>query len=130
MLLSIAIVALTQFALYYWRAVLSGVAAQPVSSRVLAATGINGDRIDARHFGRLSGLLAVTPTLKSGDTGMSLVRFYYDVVRAIGAVAGRRLPALAAWSRRECDVCARYAAVQIDRRLAANLALSAAIRSC
>ena len=35
MLLAISIVALSQFALYYWRAVLAGVAAQPVSDRVL-----------------------------------------------------------------------------------------------
>jgi hypothetical protein len=37
---------------------------------------------------------------------------------------------LASWSERERLVCARYAAVQVDRRLQANLALAASLRSC
>ena len=41
MILAISIVALAQFALYYWRAVVTGVAAQPVSGQVLAAVGHN-----------------------------------------------------------------------------------------
>jgi len=40
MLLAISIVALSQFGLYYWRAVLAGVAAQPVSDRVLVAAQV------------------------------------------------------------------------------------------
>jgi hypothetical protein len=37
---------------------------------------------------------------------------------------------VAEWCERERVICARYAAVQIDRRLQANLALVAALRSC
>ncbi len=40
MILAIAIVALFQFALYYWRAVLTGVASQAVSTRVLEAAQV------------------------------------------------------------------------------------------
>jgi hypothetical protein len=40
------------------------------------------------------------------------------------------MPAVAAWSQRELAICARYAAVQIDRRLQANLELAASLRSC
>jgi len=36
-LLSIAVVAMGQFALYYWRAVFTGMASLPISSRVLEA---------------------------------------------------------------------------------------------
>jgi len=35
-----------------------------------------------------------------------------------------------AWCERERLVCARYAAVQIDRRFQANLALAASLRDC
>jgi hypothetical protein len=59
-----------------------------------------------------------------------LVRAYYRVVEGIGALSGLRLPALAEWCERERVICARYAAVQIDRRLQVNLALAAALRSC
>jgi hypothetical protein len=40
------------------------------------------------------------------------------------------MPAVAAWSERELTICARYAAVQIDQRLQANLELAASLRSC
>lgn len=130
MLFAISIVALSQFSVYYWRAVVAGIAAQPISGRVLVAAGIGESRIEAWHFGKLSGLLEVTPRLGSGDTGLGLVRFYYHTARMIGVLAAQWAPAVAAWSQRECNVCARYAAVQIDRRLEVNLALAAAIRSC
>src|SRR5204862_2373041 len=45
MLLAISIIALSQFALYYWRAVLAGVAAQPVSDRVLVAAQVENGRL-------------------------------------------------------------------------------------
>src|SRR5207247_11276786 len=61
MLLAISIVALSQFALYYWRAVLAGVAAQPVSDRVLvAAQGENGS-LTPQHFRTLAGLHYFAP---------------------------------------------------------------------
>src|SRR2546425_5208889 len=47
MILAISITALAQFALYYWRAVLAGVAAQPASERTLAAAGLNSGGVPA-----------------------------------------------------------------------------------
>ena len=38
MLFAISIVAMAQFALYYWRSVLAGVAAQPVSGHPMLTT--------------------------------------------------------------------------------------------
>jgi hypothetical protein len=51
-------------------------------------------------------------------------------VDGLGSLVGRSMPSVAAWSQRELAVCARYAAVQIDRRLQANLELAASLRSC
>ncbi|HEY2548600.1 MAG TPA: hypothetical protein VGI46_21175 [Candidatus Acidoferrum sp.] len=130
MLLAISIVALSQFALYYWRAVLAGVAAQPVSDRVLAAANLVGGRMHGRDFEKLAGLHELTPELGDGSGGLTLVRAYYRVVEGLGSLSGVRLPAMAEWCERERVICARYAAVQIDRRMQANLALVAALRSC
>ncbi len=130
MLLAISIIALAQFALYYWRAVMSGVAAQPVSDRVLAAAGLAGGSVAWSDFDTLAGLLELTPTLRSREQGLGLVRAYYCFIGFLEQLADARIPAVAAWSRREMAVCARYAAVQIDRRLQDNLALAASIRSC
>lgn len=130
MLFTISIVALAQFGLYYWRAVLSGVAAQPVSDRVLWAAHVENGRVTSQHFETLAGLHDLTPDLYPNRGGLGLVRFYHRVVQVVDALAGSRIPAVAAWSNRERAICARYAAVQVDRRLQANLELAASLRSC
>jgi hypothetical protein len=130
MLLAISIVALSQFALYYWRAVLAGVAAQPVSDRVLAAAHIENGRLTPQHFQTLAGLHDLTPNLNPNRGGLGLVRVYYRFIESLDAVLGKRIPALALWSERERSICARYAAVLVDRRLQANLDLAASLRSC
>jgi hypothetical protein len=130
MLLAISIVALSQFALYYWRAILAGVAAQPVSDRVLAAANLEAAQMAGQDFEKLAGLHELTPELAPGSGGLILVRAYYRLVEGLGALLGKHMPALAEWCERESVICARYAAVQIDRRLQVNLALMAALRSC
>ena len=130
MLFTISMVALSQFALYYLRAVLTGVAALPVSDRVLAAARIENGRLLPQHFDALAGLHALTPNLEPHRGGLGLVRAYYRLVGALDVLFGKSMPLLAAWSERERAICARYAAVQVGRRLQANLELSASLRSC
>src|SRR5258705_11567225 len=101
MLFAISIVALTQFAAYYWRAMLAGVAAQPVSERVLAAAGLQNGQVTGQGFSALVGLHNLTPELCSGGGGLSLVRAYYSLGDRISLLIGRRLPAGRAWSERE-----------------------------
>lgn len=125
MLFTISIVALSQFALYYWRAVLAGVAALPVSDRVLSAAQVEDGRLLPQHFETLAELHNLTPDLQPNQSGLGLVRVYYRLMRGLGM-----LPMLKAWSERERVICARYAAVQVGRRLQANLELAASLRSC
>src|SRR3977135_1855279 len=80
MLLAISVVALSQFALYYWRAVLAGVAAQPVSDRVLVAAQVENGRLLPQHFQTLAGLHDLTPDLYPNRGGLGLVRGYYRVI--------------------------------------------------
>jgi hypothetical protein len=130
MILAIAIVALFQFALYYWRAVLTGVAALPVSTRVLEAAQVEAPELRGADFAKLASLFDLTPELKGGDSGLGLVGMYFAAVREAEKLFGNLSPALMNWSEREMALCARYAAVQIDRRLQANLAQAASMRSC
>jgi hypothetical protein len=130
MLFAISIIALSQFALYYWRAVLAGVAAQPVSDRVLVAARVENGQLSSRHFETLAELHDLTPDLHPRRGGLGLVRVYFRFVDGLDALLGGRVPAVATWSERERMICARYAAVQVDRRLQANLALAASLRSC
>jgi hypothetical protein len=130
MLFAISIVALSQFALYYWRAVLAAVAGQPVSDNVLAAASIANGRVTGRDFQTLAGLHGLTLELTPRQGGLGLVRFYYGVVDGMASVLGKSIPSVGAWCDQELTVCARYAAVQIENRLRSNLELAAAMRSC
>ena len=130
MLFTISIIALSQFALYYWRAVLAGVAALPVSDRVLAAARVENGRLLPQHFETIAGLHDLTPNLQPTRGGLGLVRLYYRFVQGLGMLFGKQLPVLAAWTERERVICARYAAVQVGRRLQANMELVASLRSC
>lgn len=130
MLFAISIVALSQFALFYWRAMLAGAAEQPVSDRVLQAAHVEDGHFTGQDFATLVKLHDMTPDLNPGTNGMGLVRAYYAVVDGIGSFLGQHIPSVALWSQREAAVCARYAAVVVDRRLQANLAMAASIRAC
>ena len=130
MLFAISIVALAQFALYYWRAVLAAVAGQPVSEDVLAAASIENRLVAGGDFQTLAGLHDLTPVLAPRQRGLGLVRLYYRGVDGLAALAGQRMPAVAAWCEQELTICARYAAVQIEYRLRSNLELAASMRSC
>ncbi len=130
MLLAISIVALGQFAVFYWRAVVAGIAAQPVSEQVLAAARVEPDAIRGDDFRSLAKLHELTPDLSPRPAGLGFVPVYFKFIHAIGTLAAGRVSAVANWTESERALCARYAAVQIDRRLQSNMALAAAIRSC
>ena len=130
MLFAISIVALAQFALYYWRAVLAGVAAQPISSEILEAVQVSESNLCGADFNKLASLMILTPELKHSRGGLGLVPAYFKVIRKLSDLFGQLSPAVASWSAQEQVVCARYAAVQVGRRLEANLAQAASMRSC
>ena len=130
MLFAIAVVALAQFALYYWRAVLTGVAAQPISNRVLEAAHVSDSGLRGADFQKLASLLTLTPQLQGHGSKLRLIRAYYNFVGTISQLFGSLSPAVALWTEQERVLCARYTAVQVDRRLEGNLAQAASIRSC
>jgi hypothetical protein len=128
-LLSIAVVAMGQFAVYYWRAVFTGMASLPISSRVLEAAQVQEESLCGNDFEKFASLLTLTPELKASKGGLGMVRAYYAVVhRAETAFAGFS-PMMAGWAEKERTLCARIAAVYIDRRLESNLMQAASIRS-
>src|SRR5215470_6430864 len=129
MLLAIAVVAMGQFALYYWRAVFTGIASLPISSRVLEAAEVDEMTLCGNDFEKLDSLHQLTPELKEGKSGLTLVRAYYRMIRRAETLFGGLSPMIASWGERERLLCARFAAVQIERRLEANLLQAASIRS-
>jgi hypothetical protein len=128
-LLSIAVVAMGQFALYYWRAVFTGMASLPISSRVLEAAQVREESLCGNDFEKFASLLTLTPELKETKSGLSMVRAYYAVVKSAQTMLASFSPMMAGWAEKERMLCARIAAIHIDRRLEANMLQAASIRS-
>ena len=128
-LFTISMAALGQFAVYYWRAVVTSVASQPLSDRVKAAAGLATESVGATDFDAVMTLHDLTPGLKDHVGGLSLVRAYYRVIEALGHLAEAKVPSVAAWAQREMATCSRYVAVLLDQRLERVLACAAEARS-
>ncbi len=128
-LLLISLVALTQFPVFYWRALLAGAAMRPISPRVLSAAGMQGDEVAPSDFDSLVQVHQLTPSLNHERGGLRAIRAYYGAMKVIRRLAGARLPFLATWAWSEMTTCARYVAVLVDLRLQHNVACAAEIRS-
>ena len=129
MLFAISVVALAQFAIYYWRSAMAGVADQPLSHRVREAAGLPYPPVRPGDFRTLVNLHELTPELSEGDSGLAAVRVYYRAIQVLRRLAALGLPALATWADREMATCTRYVAVLVDRRLERTLACAAEMRS-
>lgn len=131
MILALAVAALGQFGVFYWRAVVVCTAAQPVSEEVLAAAHVQAGTVRGEDYRSLAQLHKLTPELSAAKSyRLGLVPLYFKLMHAVQTLAAGRVAALADFAESERGLCARYAAVQIERRLQANLEFAASIRSC
>jgi hypothetical protein len=120
----VSVVAFAQFGLYYWRATISGVAAQAISERIRVAAGITHAAIGARDFHNIIILKDLSPDLRGQNMSFKAIRAYYAVVEKIGKI----VPAMANWADSEMATCSRYVAVLMDQHLERNLACAAQAR--
>ncbi len=120
----ISVAAVAQFGLYYWRATISGVAAQAISDRIRVAAGITHPQIGAQDFRNIMILKDLSPDLRGPSASFALVRSYYAVVETIGSV----VPAMAKWADAEMATCSRFAAVVMDQHMERNMVAAAQAR--
>ena len=120
----ISVVAFGQFGLYYWRATISGIAAQAISHRIRVAAGITTAAIGAKDFGNIIILNDLSPDLRGPNGNFWGIRTYYAVVRSLGRI----VPAMASWAEAEMATCSRYVAVLMDQHLERNMACAAQAR--
>ncbi len=120
----VSVVTFVQFSLYYWRAVISGVARQPISDRIRTAAGITAAQIGAQDFYSILSLHDLSPDLRGPNGSFFGVRAYYSVVEKLG----RLIPAMANWANAEMLTCSRYVAVLVDQHLERNVACAAQMR--
>ena len=123
-LFTVSVAAFLQFGLYYWRATISGVAAQPISERIRAAAGISAASIGARDFRSILKVKDLTPDLRGPSGNFAALRTYYSIVEKMGSI----VPAMAKWSNSEMATCSRYIAVLMDQHMERNMACAAQMR--
>lgn len=120
LILVISVVALAQFAVFYWRATIAITAALPVSDRLRVAAGIQNERIEASDFDSLVQLVEICPALKSDGLGVHMVSSYFSFLRVLKTLAG---PGMGGWFVAEMTICTRYLAARLDQRIHQNRAI-------
>ena len=123
-ILTVSVTALLQFGLYYWRAIIAGIAAQPVSDRIRTAAGLTTAQIGAQDFRSIVSLHDLSPDLRGPNGSFVGVRAYYSVVEKLGSL----IPAMANWANTEMLTCSRYVAVLVDQHLERNMVCAAQVR--
>ncbi len=120
----VSVVAFAQFGLYYWRATISGIAAQVISDRIRVAASITHPSIGAQDFHNIIILKDLSPDLRGPNGSFWAIRTYYAVVKKLGRI----VPAMASWADAEMATCSRYVAVLMDQHLQRNMACAAQVR--
>jgi hypothetical protein len=120
----VSVVAFAQFGLYYWRATISGIAAQAISDRIRVAAGITNTSIGAQDFRNIIILKDLSPDLRGPNGSFLAIRTYYNVVGKLGRI----VPTMANWANDEMATCSRYAAVLMDQHLQRNINCAAEVR--
>jgi hypothetical protein len=120
----VSVATFAQFGLYYWRATISGIAAQAISDRIRVAAGITHAGIGAQDFRNIIILKDLSPDLRGPNGNFTAIRAYFAVVEKLGAI----VPAMASWANAEMATCSRYVAVLMGQHLERNMACAAQVR--
>ena len=124
----ISLAMMAQFAIFFWRANMLAIAAEPVSDTLIAAqSSFSG--WDSTAFETVAAISNICPAIGSDSLKLWPARAYYQVMRLISRCSAIT-PQGSAWARQEMAFCAQYAAVSVDRRLSSNQAYMAAMHSC
>jgi hypothetical protein len=130
LILAMTTAALVQFGVFYWRALVVCTAAEAVSEEVLAAARVQAGTIRGEDYRPLAQLHKLTPELCAPSSGLGMVPAYFKALQVVKTGAAGRITAIADWAESESALCARFAAVQVERRLRANMEFAASMHSC
>jgi hypothetical protein len=119
---------LGQFVVFFWRANMLAVAAQPLSESMSSAQTTFSTALNLDDFDSVSAMSKLCPGVMTSSVKLWPVRAYYQAVRGISWLSAS-MPQANAWALREMASCTRYVAVSVDRCLLSNQAYVAALRS-
>jgi hypothetical protein len=110
--------ALVQFAVSYCRAVLLNSSEITVSKRVQEVAGV-ADTCSSFDFDRVMQLIRFAPELRDDAGQMRAISIYYRLTRVASALVSPLSREASTWFESELSRCTHFAAVALDRRLAA-----------
>lgn len=113
---------LAQFVVFFWRANMIAIAAEPLSESFSPA-------LRFEDFDTIAAMSKICPSVTVPTSQLWQVRAYYRAVRMLSWLCSAALPQTNSWARQEMASCTRFVAVSMDRCLQSNQAYLAALRS-
>jgi len=129
LILVFSIAALGQFAVFYARAVLASVAEQPLTGYVQQIEGFPSRPLQAADFPHLVQMQQICPQVGPEARSLRAARAYFQALAAVKNIVNGFVPTVHGWAEREQTLCAKFAAVLLDQRLARTAAAAAEMRS-
>jgi hypothetical protein len=121
---------LAQFVVFFWRANMVNIAAQPVSDHLRAAEASFTNALSQNGFSTLTAMSEMCPSMGSSDIKLWPVRSYHRAMRSLAWLCeAAGLTQTGAWAQLEMAACTQYVAVSMDLRLESNRAMVAELRS-
>lgn len=128
LILVISSVMLAQFVVFFWRANMLAVAAQPISESLSSAQTSFSRAVDLQDFESVAAMSKLCPRVALSSGKLWPARAYYQAMSALARMLSA-MPQANLWARQEMALCTRYVAVSMDRCLQSNQAYAAALRS-
>jgi hypothetical protein len=129
MILVLSLAALAQFGVFYYRAVLASVASQPLTGHILQMEGFPTRPLQAQDFPALYTLQEMCPQVGPEARSLKVARMYFRTLAIVKDAINGAFPGLSDWADREQTLCAQFAAVLLDQRLARTAEATAEMRS-
>jgi len=128
-ILLLSLAALGQFVVFYYRAILVSVAAYPLTGYVQQIQGFPARPLRSGDFALLLQLQWMCPQVGPDARSLRIARIYYRALDAAKRAINGFVPTFYSWVDREQTLCAQFAAVLLDQRLARTAAEAAQVRS-
>lgn len=120
---------LAQFVVFFWRANMLAVAAEPLSESLRSPEAGFSAALNLDDFETVAAISKLCPSVTLSAAKLRPVRAYYQAMRVISRLLSA-MPQANSWARQEMAFCTRYVAVSMDRCLQSNQDYVAALRSC
>jgi hypothetical protein len=112
-----SLVFLLQFFVSYCRSLIAASAREALSAEVQDVAGIS-TKASGEDFARVVQLLRLCPDRPEERGEIRAIGTYFRLLSLVQATLARVAPSVHAWTAKERDLCAYFAVVALDRRIA------------